>query len=261
MNQRIFTEKQMRVKLVISAVLIVVGCVLFGLLFTGVISPFGPGTMLMLLATGLMVAGIINYFAGYRSHIKRHNAPKAGKPTSVIALLLVIVGGISAFIVPYVPNFIQTARNNSLDNSLHHYVKTEWSSKNAKVPQNPKFVLYDMDSGRFSYPVSFGIGKEKGLCDNPYAAKNAGEANIAIGYSDGGSSKSGYWYDKNSGKKTEDAFTQKATIYAIRLDDWSLIDQKSESIQQKKGSTGQPARSMVHGYDITYVIKNGCFQN
>ena len=253
------TQKQMRVRLIFFAVLIAAGCVIFGLMMAAVINPFGEGAMFGILAAGLFAAGVGNYFAGYRKKIKLDGAPKAGRLCSFIALAIVVSGLITAIALPVVPAMMRAARNGELNNALKKYIRDEWSSTNANVPENPKFVLYDMEKKQFSYPVDGGIGKEKHLCDHKYAAKTPDEANIAIGYANGGTGTYGYWYDTKTGKKTEDAITQKASFYAIKIDDWSLIDAVNVSEQLQRGQGGANPRGMINAYDITYVIENGRF--
>ncbi|MBQ6430955.1 MAG: hypothetical protein IJJ99_03655 [Oscillospiraceae bacterium] len=253
-----FTQKGMRGKLIAAAILIALGCVLFGLVMTGLISLGGGGVLFILLGTILLVTGILLYFVGYRSRVKQYDAPKAGKALSRVALLIVIAGFLCAFALPVVPAVVKSVRDGSLNQALQSSVRDGELERGASLPEDPKFVLYDMDAKKFHYPQDSGLGKVP-YADSVYAAKSPEEANIVIAYSDEGTSKGGYWYDENSGKKVADEFVQAARIYAIRLDDWTLIDSMLVTKALPKGSTSAPAKSLLNKYDIETLCSTGEF--
>lgn len=172
--------------------------------------------------------------------------PEAGIKQSTKTIL--IICSIVASIV-VTSSSIPLISQNQLNAKLQPYVKEELE-ENGQVPENPKYVLYDMDHERFSYPSSH---------HNDYAAKNSDEVNVIIAFSDGGTKIVGSWYDKGSGKNLSDLQTQGASVYAIRLDDWSLIDVTSYSVQLKYGENGKNARGMVKEADILEVLETGSF--
>ena len=253
-----FTQKGMRGKVIAAAILIALGCVLFGLVMAGHVSLGGGGVLIILLGTAFLVTGILIYFVGYRSRVKQYDAPKAGKPICRIALLIVIAGLIGSIALPAVPAIVSGARNNALNQALQQYVKDGDLESGASLPENPKFVLYDMDAEKFYYPQGSGLGRVP-YADSAFAAKNPDEATIVIAYSDEGASRGGYWYEENSGKKVADEFVQAARVYAIRLDDWTVIDSKLVTKALRKGSTSAPARSLLSMYDIEAVCSTGIF--
>lgn len=211
---------------------------------TGMKIPIGRLIVLILLP-------LIWFFLGYR-FLKKYKAYQSEHPEQTIKqstkTILIIISGIFGIVI--LTSSIPMIGQNRLNAKLRHYVKEEFADENANVPENPKYVLYDLDGKTFSYPTSH---------HNEYAAKEAEEVNVIIAYSDGGTKTIGKWYDKGSGENLSDLQTQSASIYAIRLDNWALIDSKSLSVQLKYGENGKNARGMINEGDIRHVLETGSF--
>lgn len=180
----------------------------------------------------------------YKAYQSENPEAAIKKSTKTILIICSVVAGIVV-----ISSSIPLINQNRLNAKLQPYVKEELE-ENGWVPENPKYVLYDIDHERFSYPSSH---------HNDYAAKNPDEVNVIIAFSDGGTKIVGSWYDKGSGQNLADLQTQGASVYAIRLDDWSLIDVTSYRVQLKYGENGKNARGMVKEADILDLINTGTF--
>lgn len=257
-KEKTYTEKGVRVRLIAAAVLAAAGFLILGWVMSMPLTQTGGGSVMAILLFAALIGAAVVMFVGYQKG--RRGVPdfKTGKPPVFVAIAITALGFLGAIAIPGIPAMVQTARNNELNNSLQKYVDKDWD-KTAELPDNPKFVMYDTDNNKFYYPENVGLS-DYSYAKSNYCAENPEEANIAIVCKDGSSTKGGYWYDKKTGKKVEDQYVAHATIYAIRIDNWSLIDSTELSQTLSKGSKNVSAKSMVNAYDLNYLCENGHFK-
>lgn len=256
-KEKTYTEKGVRVRLIAAVILAAVSFLVLGWVMSKPLTQTGGGSVMAILLFAALIGIAVVMFVGYQKGRRRVPNFKTGKPLIFAAIAITALGFFGAIAIPGIPAMVQTARNNELNNALQKYVNKDWSKK-TELPENPKFVMYNTEKNKFYYPENVGLN-DYSYAKSNYGAKNPDEANIAIVCKEGSSTKGGYWYDKKTGKKVEDQYVAHATIYAIRLDNWSLIDSTELSVALSKGSKNVNAESMLNAYDINYLCENGHF--
>ena len=173
----------------------------------------------------VLLIGVVFLIAGISGLFRWSAMRKAGGKKTGPAVWI-ILGIVAVLIVFQMFNTLPIFRTNGkLASALKGYVKEEFSSEQAKMPEDPWFVFYN--NGIFSSPSSEYL---RGT-DDP------SKVNVVVMYEEG-TAANGDWIDKNSGQYLGDAEVQQVTLYVVRLDDWALIDKESFSQQLDYGENG-----------------------
>ena len=174
---------------------------------------FNPAGLSIVIVISLvcLIIGIVLLLK--RSKRMKNGGKKPGVAVIVILLVVLIAG------TPVALNTMKFfGSSTKLTSELKKYVKDSYSSTNAELPDNPRFVFYN--GGSFTEPSSKYI----------YGTGNPDEVNVVVEYSSK-ISRNGEWVDQKTGKKVSDALTQTVDVHVIRLEDWALIDETSFTYQ------------------------------
>ncbi len=142
-KEKNYTEKGVRISLIAAAVLAAAGCLIFGWVMSVPMTKSGGGTVMAIILFALLIGISVVQFVSYQKGRRRVPNFKTGKPLIFAAIAITALGFLGAIAIPGVPRFIQNAKNSELNDTLQKYVKDDWDV-GASLPDDPKFVMYDM---------------------------------------------------------------------------------------------------------------------
>lgn len=160
------------------------------------------------------IAGLV--FICVKMFGKKHTGPKPGYVKKLL-LTYYIAGGLLLIGVLSINLFLSVR----LERGMRKYVRDgfAYAGPNPSMPDNPRFVFYDLKQKKFIVPKSrFRFG-----------TSNPEKANVVVAFStdlrDGGD-----WVVKQTGKKVSDATAQSVSLIIIRTSDWSII--RTENVSE-----------------------------
>ena len=220
------TSKHPTVMLTLSVVSLMIGTVWIAASVTVITSMSAQveawRAVILILFSALFVG------LGVRGLLRWRAAGKPGNPrNNKIALAILGVVGVMmlTMMATTLPGTWRTGRLNS---TLLPLVQEDFSDRHGALPDNPRFVFYNLDTGRFSIPSTRLY---------PNGTNDPAEVNVVIAYTEG-QQKSGSWVSKNTGKKVSDAYSQGVTLYVLRAEDWSLVTKTHFSQQLRYDENG-----------------------
>ena len=121
----------MRISLIAAAVLAAAGCLIFGWVMSVPMTKSGGGTVMAIILFALLIGISVVQFVSYQKGRRRVPNFKTGKPLIFAAIAITALG------------FLGAIENSELNDTLQKYVKDDWDV-GASLPDDPKFVMYDM---------------------------------------------------------------------------------------------------------------------
>ena len=141
---------------------------------------------------------------------------KSLKHKKVILVILILPGLIYGSL--FALRFIRGQENRRMTDTLAPYVRESFSAEGVPMPENPFFVLYDLDKKAFN--VVYGR-------KYPLGTNDASKVSVVIAYQTR-RDQVGRWVDSTDANQVySNAYAAFADVYVIRLADWALIEKQS----------------------------------